>query len=118
MPLWASGKKGILMAGLIVFCTASSIEEADKLAEALVQKKLAACVSRVPQIYSTYWWKGKMERAEESLLIIKTDSKKFDALSKQVKALHSYTVPEILALPIVKGNPDYLAWMRDSLRSK
>jgi periplasmic divalent cation tolerance protein len=106
------------MSAFVVFCTASSQEEARKLADALVGERLAACVSSVPGIHSTYWWKGAIERGEETLLLIKTDSKKIPGLAKRIKALHSYTVPEILALPVVKGNPDYLRWIKESLKGK
>jgi periplasmic divalent cation tolerance protein len=104
------------MAAIVIFCTASSEQEARTLTDALVGGKLAACVSTVPHVRSTYWWQGKIERGEEILLIIKTDSSKFQALMKRIKALHSYTVPEVLALPAVKGNPDYLKWLKQSLQ--
>ncbi|OGR93104.1 MAG: hypothetical protein A2992_08875 [Elusimicrobia bacterium RIFCSPLOWO2_01_FULL_59_12] len=103
------------MPALIVFCTAASPEEARTLTEALVGEKLAACVSVVSQVHSTYWWRGRMERANESLLIIKTQSGKFTALARRIKELHAYSVPEILAVPVVKGNPDYLKWLKESL---
>jgi periplasmic divalent cation tolerance protein len=106
----------VKMAAIVVYCTASSLEEARKLADALVGEKLAACVSAVLQVHSTYWWQGKIERGNETLLIIKTDAGKFNALSRRIKQLHSYTVPEILALPVVRGNPDYLKWLKQSLK--
>ena len=105
------------MSAIVVYCTASSLKEARKLADILVGEKLAACVCIVPQVRSTYWWEGKVERAKETLLIIKTQSGKFEALAKRIKAVHSYTVPEILALPVVKGNPDYLKWLKESTSS-
>src|SRR5687768_14176529 len=104
------------MSAMVVYCTAASPEEARKLTEILVGEKLAACVSVVPQVRSTYWWKGQVERAEEALLIIKTDSGKFPALTKRIQSAHSYTVPEILALPVVKGNPAYLKWLKESVK--
>lgn len=104
------------MAALVVFVTVSNAREAKKIAQALVREKLAACVNEVPHVKSTYWWKGKIESAGEVLLIIKTQSAKFGALQNRIKALHSYTVPEIISLPIQRGNPDYLAWIKDSLR--
>src|SRR5258708_33591951 len=100
---------------IVVYCTASSIEEARMLADVLVGEKLAACVSIVPQVQSTYWGKGQIERAGEALLIIKTQAKKFGALAKRIKEKHSYTVPEILALPVVQRNPDYLKWLTVSI---
>src|SRR5258706_15973170 len=89
---------------IVVFCTASSVAEGHTLAEALVGGKYAACVSIVPQVQSTYWWKGKIERTEEALLIIKTQTKKFDAVAQCIKKKHSYSVPEILAVPVLRGN--------------
>ena len=106
------------MSAIVVYCTASSPEEARKLADALVGEKLAACVSAVPQVHSTYWWRGKIERGNETLLIIKTQAAKFNALARRIKALHSYTVPEILALPVIRGNPDYLKWLKQSLKKQ
>src|SRR5690242_1562786 len=100
---------------IVTFCTVSSMQEAKKLTEALVSEKLAACVTAIPSVHSTYWWKGKIERGEEILLVIKSESKRFEALLKRIRALHSYTVPEILALPVIAGNPDYLAWLKQSL---
>src|SRR5579864_1809215 len=102
------------MSAIVVYCTAASMKEARKLTETLVGEKLAACVSIVPQVHSTYRWKGKIERAEEAFLIIKTQKTKFKALAKRIRQLHSYTVPEILALPVVAGNPDYLKWLKES----
>jgi periplasmic divalent cation tolerance protein len=100
---------------LVVFVTASSRKEADKIAQALVAEKLAACVTIVPEVFSRYRWKGHVENSEELLLIIKTFSRLYKALEKRVKALHSYSVPEILAVPVMAGNADYLKWMKDSL---
>jgi periplasmic divalent cation tolerance protein len=104
------------MAAIVVFCTASSAEEARKLADALVGEKLAACVSTMTGLQSTYWWQGHIERAEEVLLIIKTESKQREALLSRIRTLHSYSVPEILALPVKFGNPDYLRWLTQSIR--
>ncbi len=100
---------------LVVLVTASSRKEADKIAQYLVEEKLAACVSIVPQIYSRYWWKGRIEYGSELLLIIKTLSSRYKALERRVRTLHSYTVPEILALPVMKGNPAYLQWLKKSV---
>ena len=104
------------MSAIVVYCTASSLAEARKLADVLVGEKWAACVSIVPQVQSTYWWKGQVERAKEALLLIKTQKEKFSALVKRIKSIHSYTVPEILAVPVVKGNPDYLKWLNQSVK--
>jgi periplasmic divalent cation tolerance protein len=88
--------------------------EAHKLSDALIGEKLAACVNLVPQIHSTYWWKGQIEKTDEVLLIIKTQKPKFKMIEKRIKQLHSYKVPEILALTVVDGNPDYLKWLKDT----
>jgi uncharacterized protein involved in tolerance to divalent cations len=101
---------------MIVFVTAPTRAEANRLAGRLVRERLAACVSVVPSIRSTYWWKGRVERADECLLVIKTLSRQFGRLSRRIHALHSYTVPEVLALPVVRGSAPYLAWMRQSLK--
>jgi periplasmic divalent cation tolerance protein len=97
--------------------TASSREEADKLSKLLVEGKLAACVNQVPGVRSRYWWKGKVEEAEEVLLIAKTLKTKVKEAVRAVKKNHSYGVPEVLALRIKDGNKDYLAWIEDSLKA-
>ena len=96
---------------LVVFITTSSYEEARKIADALVDLKKAACVSIVPKVNSLFRWKGKIEEAEESLMVVKTRAELFPDVVSTVKGIHSYEVPEIIALPIVEGNPDYLKWI-------
>ena len=103
------------MSALIVLVTTSGPKEARKITRALVREKLAACVNVIPRVGSTYWWRGKVETAREALMIIKTTSSRFPALEKRVRALHSYSVPEIIAYPVERGNPDYLAWIKNSL---
>lgn len=98
---------------IVVFITASSKKEAMKIANGLVDKKLAACVNIVPNIKSIYTWKGKKEKASEVLLIVKSKREKFKNIVKKVKALHSYSVPEIISIPINNGNKDYLNWIED-----
>ncbi len=106
------------MSALVVLCTASKVEEAEKIAQALVEERLAACVNLVPQIDSRYWWQGQIESGQEVLLIMKTLSSQFKALSKRIQELHSYTVPEVIALPIKFGSQAYLKWMNDSLKKE
>ena len=96
---------------VVVFVTASSEEEAEKIASLLLEQRKAACVSVVPRVSSRFWWQGKLDSAQESLLIIKTRAALLPELTDIVKKAHSYSVPEIVALPIVAGNPDYLDWL-------
>lgn len=102
---------------VVVLLTSGSREEAERLASSLVEERLAACVNLVPGLSSTYWWEGEVERAEEVLLVIKTHQDLLDSLVERVKALHSYTIPEVIALPILGGNEDYLRWVAEVLRT-
>lgn len=86
-----------------------------RIAEVLVDGKLAACVQVLPEMHSIYLWKGEVERAREVLMIAKTTMAKFDGLQNQVRAIHGYETPEIIALPIVAGSGDYLKWLTSSL---
>ncbi|HLH23257.1 MAG TPA: divalent-cation tolerance protein CutA [Chloroflexota bacterium] len=97
---------------VVVYITAGSPEEAAALARALVAERLAACVNRLP-VESVYRWQGQIEEASEVLLIVKTRRARLDALAARVQALHSYTVPEMIALPVVAGWPPYLQWLAD-----
>jgi periplasmic divalent cation tolerance protein len=96
---------------IVVYVTAGSLDEADRLARGLVEERLAACVNRIGPIQSVYRWEGKLEQSEEHLLIIKTERDLFSALEKRVRELHTYSVPEIVALPIIDGSQDYLRWL-------
>lgn len=96
---------------LVVLVTAGSAAEGDRLARALVEERLAACVSRLAGVHSLYRWQGKVEESAEELLVIKTRADSFPALEKRVRELHSYAVPEIIALPIVHGSENYLRWL-------
>jgi periplasmic divalent cation tolerance protein len=99
---------------IVVFVTASGKKEAQKIADGIVGEKLAACVTIVESVASVYWWQGKIEKSKESLLIIKTKKSLAGKLIKKVKSLHSYTVPEVIALPVIAGNKDYLDWIHGS----
>jgi periplasmic divalent cation tolerance protein len=103
---------------LLVLSTASSSKEADKLAGILLDKRLAACVNIVPGVSSHYWWKGKKEIGNEVMMLIKTKAALFGKLEKTLKTYHSYTVPEILAVPVKKGNASYLAWLSAELKPR
>ena len=96
---------------IVVFMTAANGEEATRLADMLVGAHLAACVQILPEMESVYRWQGKIERQSEVLLIAKTTRGKFDDLEREVRALHSYDTPEIVAVPIVIGSAPYLEWL-------
>lgn len=98
----------------VVLVTAPSQAEAEEIAQSLVESKLAACVSLVP-IKSIYTWQGELYKEEEWQLLIKTDLAAFESLAAKVKELHSYEVPEIIALPLVAGYPPYLAWISENV---
>lgn len=103
---------------IVVLVTCRSVKEARRLAKALVRKRLAACVSiSRSSIESVYWWEGKVEAAREVLVLVKTARKKFGALEKEIRRLHSYETPEIIALPIIAGSKPYLKWLEESLRA-
>jgi len=96
---------------VIVLITASSQEEAERIATALVEEMLAACVNVIPSVTSIYRWEGKVERAEEWLLVAKSRSDVMGELVQRVQLLHSYEVPEILVLPLAGGSEAYLRWL-------
>ena len=99
----------------IVLTTAGSLSQARRLARQLVRERGAACVNVVPRIESIYWWKGKVERGSEALLILKTTRPRLAHLCRRIKTLHPYEVPEILVLPVAQGDPAYLRWLEESL---
>lgn len=100
----------------VVLTTVKNRADAKRLAERLVSEKLAACVSTVPNVASVYRWRGKVERAREVLVVVKTSMKKLDRLIPRIKELHSYEVPEVLVLRAEQGLPEYLKWIEESLR--
>ena len=95
----------------IVFVTTDGVKTSEKTADSVLKKRLAACVNRVPGIVSRYWWKGKLEKSKEELLIIKTKKTLVPALIREVKRVHPYAVPEVIAVEVGKGNRDYLDWV-------
>jgi len=95
----------------VVLVTASGLEEGNKITAAILDKRLAACVNIVPKISSLFWWQGKIDAADEVLLIIKTRSSRIKDIIAEVKSIHSYSVPEVIALPVMAGNSDYLDWI-------
>ena len=96
---------------IVVFMTAANGEEATRLADMLVAAHLAACVQILPEIESVYRWEGKIERASEILMLVKTTKERFVDLEREVRALHSYDTPEIMAIPVVAGSAPYLEWL-------
>src|SRR3954466_4477107 len=102
---------------VVVLMTAGSRDEAVRLAEMLVGSRLAACVQILPEMESVYWWEGAMERAPEHLLLAKTPLDKFASLEQEVRALHSYDTPEIIALPVTASSAPYLEWLMTTVKS-
>jgi len=98
----------------VVLVTTSSPEEAEAIANILIQQKLAACINIIP-LKSLYTWEGKICKDQEYQLLIKTDLSKFSELETTIKNNHSYEVPEIIAIPIIKGSESYLSWLKHSL---
>ncbi|GAA6619112.1 divalent-cation tolerance protein CutA [Scytonema sp. NUACC26] len=98
----------------VVLVTASSVEEAETIANALVEVRLAACVSIMP-IHSIYTWQGQKHKEQEWQLLIKTDLEQFSTLEAKIRELHSYQVPEIIAIPVVAGSQPYLQWISEQV---
>jgi len=96
---------------IVVLITTGTPEEAQRIAAVLLEQRKAACVNIVPRVSSRFWWRGELDSAEESLLIVKTKATLLDEVVSLVKEAHSYDVAEVIALPIVGGNKDYLDWM-------
>jgi len=99
---------------LVVLVTCPSQRHARRLARTLVRGRLAACVNVVPAVASVFWWRGKVEQARESLLIIKTPERRFEPLRRAILAGHPYDVPEVIAVRVTRGHPPYLRWVRES----
>jgi len=103
---------------ILVFITVPNREQGEAIAEALVQEKWAACVNILPSVRSIFSWQGEIRREEELLLLAKSRRDLFPALAARVKELHSYTVPEIIALPILEGWEEYLRWVQESTQER
>lgn len=104
------------MAALIAFCTCPDRSQAESLAQALVERRLAACVSLLPGVHSVYRWQGRVEQADEVQLLIKTTAESFAALQAAVLELHPYELPELIAVEVAAGLVPYLAWIDESTR--
>jgi periplasmic divalent cation tolerance protein len=103
---------------IVILSTCATEEEAERLARALLDAHLAGCVNVVPRMRSFYRWKGRIEDSAECLLIVKSSRALFPALRAALENAHSYDVPEILALPILDGAPNYLNWLQENLESE
>jgi periplasmic divalent cation tolerance protein len=103
---------------IVVLSACGSAEEGARIARALVEKKLAACVNVMPAVRSVYRWKGAIEEQEEALLVIKSNRGLFNQLRAEIEKLHSYEVPEVIAVPIVEGSEEYLEWLERALAAK
>ena len=101
-----------------VFTTTGKKEDAVRIAKILLEKRLAGCIQIIGPVSSLYWWKGKMEESEEWLCIIKSEKSLYNELEKTIKDNHPYEVPEIIAVPIIMGNQDYLDWLNSILQLK
>lgn len=101
---------------IVIFITAGNKQEAQKIAQALIKLHLAACVNIIAKVNSVFFWKSKVDQAKEVLLMVKSKKNKLPKIIKLVKSLHSYQVPEIIALPVIGGDKPYLRWMDASVR--
>lgn len=100
---------------IVVIVTAADAAEAERIARAAVEAKLAACANLVPGVRSFFWWQGKVDTAEEVIVLFKTRREKLEPLVAAIRAEHSYEVFAAVALPILGGNPDYLRWINESV---
>jgi periplasmic divalent cation tolerance protein len=103
---------------LVVLCTVGGAEDAERLARALVERRLAACVNVVPGVVSVYRWREQVEREEERLLVIKTGASRFAALKAAILELHPYELPEVIALSVAAGHAPYLAWLAEGVAAE
>lgn len=101
---------------IVVLITTSSREEAEAIAKTLVEERLAACVNIVSGARSIFQWQGAVEEQDEVLMVVKSRNNLLPSLIEAVKRMHSYTLPEVIALPILDGSPEYLAWIDESVR--
>ena len=104
------------MSFAVVLVTVSSVEEGQKIARAVLERRLAACANLVPGVRSLFWWEGKLEDAEETLMVFKTREDAVRKLIEEVQRLHSYTVCEVISLPVSRGNQTYLDWIEETVR--
>lgn len=105
------------MTYILAFTTTNNMEQAKRIAKALVDERIAACVNIIPYVKSFYVWEGKTVEDDETLLVIKTEEKLKDKLIKKVKELHTYAIPEIIIVNFNEGLPDYLRWISESVKT-
>lgn len=105
------------MSHLIVFTSMPDADSANKLAQRLIQKSLAGCVNILPAMQSIYYWQGELERNSECQLIVKTLKQHYNAVEQCIRDQHPYELPEIIALPIARGLPEYMRWISDSCKT-
>ena len=113
---YATRPNRIAVTALVCLCTCPDATSARRIADALVGERLAACVNLLPGISSVYRWQGRVEQAEEVLLVVKTTRGRLEALTQRAQALHPYELPEVVAVDIAGGLPGYLAWIADQTR--
>lgn len=101
---------------IVLFITTATAKEAQQISRTLLNQRKAACVNIVPKVSSFFWWQDKLDSAQESLLIVKTKASQLNEIVRLVQELHSYDVPEIIALPIIGGNQDYLEWIEKEVK--
>jgi len=99
-----------------ILVTCSSRKEATRIVDALLRKRLVACGNVIAGVESKFWWKGKIDKAREVIVILKTVRANFGKAAKEVKRLHSYEVPEIIAIPIIAGSEEYLEWVKGNMK--
>ena len=97
---------------LMVFVTVPGLKEGRRISKEILTSRLAACVTVVPDVRSMYWWEGKIVRASEAMLLVKTTKIQYQKLERKIMELHPYQVPEIIAIPLVEGLPQYLGWIK------
>jgi periplasmic divalent cation tolerance protein len=103
------------MTNIMVFMTTATKQEAQKIVRSLLDKHFIACANILGPLESQFWWQEKIDKAKEFLVLMKSDEKLFEKISKTIKDIHSYEIPEILAFPIIKGWAPYLEWLNDAL---
>ncbi len=96
---------------IVLFITTATTNEAQRISKVLLEQRKVACVNIVPRVNSLFWWENKLDLAHESLLIVKTKASLLNEVIRVIREIHSYDIPEIIALPIVGGNQDYLEWI-------